>query len=223
MRRCMPCKLFQARQQGKVGTCYKRLRGREYGMQSSDPPHARTSSAISVRHATPEDAAAIAAMYNYYVTNTVVTFEQEAVSAAEVANRISGVNQAGLPWLVAELSAESSGRSETTGRSGQAPELVGYAYATGWKSRPAYRYTTEVSVYVAPGREGLGVGSALYGHLLPEIASLGVHVALGGITLPNAGSVALHEKFGFHKVAHLEEVGFKFGRWIDVGYWQRTL
>ncbi|TVR93952.1 MAG: N-acetyltransferase family protein [Spirochaetaceae bacterium] len=175
-------------------------------------------------------------MYNYYIINTVVTFEQETVSSADVVERIAGVHQAGLPWLVAELAdgppAESAA-APADGPSQQAPpelapetsspELVGYAYATGWKSRPAYRYTTEVSVYVAPGREGLGVGSALYGRLLPEIASLGIHVALGGITLPNIGSVALHEKFGFHKVAHLEEVGFKFGRWIDVGYWQRTL
>ncbi len=195
-------------------------------MQRPDTPQTGAPNTVLVRPATQEDAQAVASIYNHYITNTVVTFEEEAVAATELANRISGVQAAGLPWLVAELSPEPVPGPPA----GLAPELaaepsglVGYAYATGWKSRRAYRYTSEVSVYVAPGREGLGVGSALYGRLLPEITHLGIHVALGGIALPNTGSVALHEKFGFHKVAHLEEVGFKFGRWIDVGYWQRTL
>lgn len=183
-------------------------------MRRPDTPQRATDNKVLVRPARQEDAQVIATIYNHYITNTVVTFEEEAVSATEIAQRVSGVQGSGLPWLVAELVADPATA---------ATELVGYAYATGWKSRPAYRYTSEVSVYVEPGREGLGVGSALYGQLLPEITSLGIHVALGGITLPNTGSVALHEKFGFHKVAHLEEVGFKFGRWIDVGYWQRTL
>jgi len=195
-------------------------------MQRSDTPQTGTPATVVLRPATPEDAQAVASIYNHYITNTVVTFEEEAISATELSNRISSVQGAGLPWLVAELTTELTTELPpglATGPPELPPELVGYAYATGWKSRPAYRHTCEVSVYVAPGREGLGVGSALYGRLLQEITSLGIHVALGGITLPNTGSVALHEKFGFHKVAHLEEVGFKFGRWIDVGYWQRTL
>ena len=195
---------------GRFGAWIKRLGSLKYGMHNSDSPGASTPNTVLVRPATLEDAQAVATIYNHYIVNTVVTFEEVEVSAAEVSGRISGVYGAGLPWLVAELAAGES-------------SVVGYAYATGWKSRPAYRYTTEVSVYVAPGREGLGVGSALYGRLIPEITEKGIHVALGGIALPNIGSVALHEKFGFHKVAHMEEVGFKFGRWIDVGYWQRTL
>ena len=81
----------------------------------------------------------------------------------------------------------------------------------------------EVTVYVAPGHAGRGIGSRLYGELFPILKTRGIHAVIGGIALPNEASVALHEKFGMRKVAHFEEVGFKFDRWIDVGYWQRTL
>lgn len=161
----------------------------------------------TIRAATPADGAAIAGIYNHYVTSTVVTFEEEPVTAAEMARRLEEVASASLPWLVAE----------------QGGRVVGYAYASRWKGRCAYRFSVEVTVYLDPGHAGRGIGSALYGRLFPILRERGIHVVLGGIALPNEASVALHEKLGLEKVAHLKEVGFKFGRWIDVGYWQRTL
>jgi L-amino acid N-acyltransferase YncA len=160
-----------------------------------------------IRTATADDADAIAGIYNPYVLDTVVTFEEEAVSAAAIATRIADVTTASLPWLVAE-------------RDGA---LQGYAYATRWKGRCSFRYSVETTVYLATGSTGRGMGKQLYGELLRRLQERGMHVAIGGIALPNAASVALHEKLGFHKVGHFSEVGFKFGRWVDVGYWQRTL
>ena len=163
--------------------------------------------AATIRAASGSDAGDVAEIYNYYVNETIVTFEEESVSTSEMARRIDEVGSASLPWLVAEVDRR----------------IVGYAYASKWKGRCAYRFSSEVTVYLARAQVGLGLGSGLYAELFPLLRKQGVHVAIGGIALPNLASVALHEKFGMHKVAHFEQVGFKFGRWIDVGYWQRTL
>lgn len=160
-----------------------------------------------VRTALPADAAAICAIYNSYVTTTTITFEEDAVAEPDMAERIADVGAAGLTWLVAEAGGK----------------VVGYAYATKWRVRPAYRYSVESTVYVDPAFVGQGVGRALYGVLLDELRQRGMHVVIGGIALPNEGSVGLHEKLGFYKVAHFAEVGMKFGRWIDVGYWELKL
>ncbi len=162
---------------------------------------------MTIRAARSSDCGAIAALYNHYVTGTITTFEEEPVQADEIARRIEKVRSASLPWLV----AEENGR------------IVGYTYATAWKSRSAYRLSAEVTVYVAAGSEGLGIGSLLYSNLFTILETLGIHAVIGGIALPNDRSVALHEKFGLEKVAHFPQVGFKFNRWIDVGYWQRIL
>ena len=162
---------------------------------------------MRIRPAEPGDASAIAAIYNHYIAETVITFEELPVPAAEIARRIEDVRAAALPWLVAE----------------QAGRILGYAYATKWRDRSAYRFSAEVTVYLDPSDVGRGIGSKLYAELFPRLKARGVHAALGGIALPNEASIALHEKFGMRKVAHLQEVGFKFDRWIDVGYWQCTL
>ncbi|MBW3671824.1 MAG: GNAT family N-acetyltransferase [Acidobacteria bacterium] len=101
--------------------------------------------------------------------------------------------------------------------------VAGYAYATRWKPRRGYRFSAEVTVYVAPEHAGTGVGSALYTQLLPTLQEKGIHAVIGGIALPNAASARLHEKFGFRKVAHFEQTGYKFDQWIDVGYWELIL
>jgi phosphinothricin acetyltransferase len=124
-----------------------------------------------------------------------------------MARRIEEAGSASLPWLVAE-------------REGK---VAGYAYATPWRVRSAYRFSVEVTVYVDPGCPRMGIGSRLYEQVLPRLKARGLHAALGVIALPNDASVAFHERFGFAKVAHLREVGFKFDRWIDVGYWQLML
>ena len=161
---------------------------------------------IRVRPATAADAEAIARIYGHYVVNTTITFEEQAVPAQEMAQRIDEVLSASLPWLV----AEQDGR------------LVGYACAGKWKGRCAYRHSVESSVYVDAAFTGRGIGRQLYRALLQLLRDRSIHVVIGGVALPNAASVALHESMGFSKVAHFREVGYKFGQWIDVGYWQKT-
>lgn len=149
----------------------------------------------------------MARIYNHFVADTIVTFEEEAVSAEEIVNRIFEVQSASLPWLVAE----------------RGQDILGYAYASKWKGRIGYRFAVEVTVYLDPACMRQGIGSRLFAQLLPELKALGVHTAIGGIALPNDASVRVHEKFGFEKVAHFRENGLKFDRWIDVGYWQLIL
>ena len=165
------------------------------------------SHSTTVRAVTPADAGAVAAIYNHYVLQTVVTFEEEPITAAEISRRIDEVRAGSLPWFVAE----------------RAGAIAGYAYASRWRARSAYRFSSEVTVYLAPEQGRRGIGSALYAELLSALRGSGLHAAIGGIALPNDASVALHEKFGFKKVAHFEQTGFKFNRWIDVGYWQLIL
>jgi L-amino acid N-acyltransferase YncA len=162
---------------------------------------------LKLRDATADDASAIAAIYNPYIASTTITFEEEPVSAADMAARIADVQASALPWL---LAVDDDG-------------LIGYAYATKWRVRHAYRYSVESTVYLAPHARRRGVGATLYEALLARLREAGYHLVIGGIALPNEASVALHEKLGFEKVAQFHEVGFKFGRWIDVGYWQAKL
>jgi phosphinothricin acetyltransferase len=182
-------------------------------------PHGRTLRAFSnyaqdkragatvIRTATLNDATAIAAIYNPYIAETTITFEEQPVSTQEIEERISKVLAAGLPYLVVE----------------HEERVCGYAYATPWRVRSAYRFSTETTIYIGQSHVGMGLGASLYQELLSQLCSYGAHVAIGGIALPNSASVALHEKLGFKKVAHFAEVGMKFGRWVDVGYWQKTL
>lgn len=160
-----------------------------------------------MRSAAAEDADSLAAIYNHYVRQTIITFEEEPVTSSEMWRRASEVMTVPLPWLVAELDGA----------------VAGYAYAARWRLRRGYRFSAEVTVYVAVEHSGRGVGSALYTQLLPELRDRGIHAVVGGIALPNAASVTFHEKFGFRKIAHFEQTGFKFGRWIDVGYWELIL
>ena len=160
-----------------------------------------------IRQATPNDATALSEIYNHYVLNTVVTFEEQAVSPSEMLQRVQGTQDDGLPWLVAE----------------QDQNVVGFAYASKWKTRSAYRHTVEVTVYLSDSMTTKGIGSELYTALFNVLKEQSVHVVLGGISLPNQASIALHEKFGMAKVAHFEQVGYKFDRWVDVAYWQGKL
>lgn len=159
-----------------------------------------------IRLAKLSDARALADIYNPFVLGTTVTFEEVALTSEEMAERIGTVTQA-FPWFVAE--AEGA--------------VVGYAYATAWKARSAYRRTVESAIYVAPAHGGQGLGRRLYEALLGELRTQGIHAVLGGIALPNDASVALHERLGFEKVGQLKEVGWKLGRWVDVGYWEKRL
>ena len=159
-----------------------------------------------IRHASTSDAAAIAAIYNHYVTTTTVTFEEQVVDAQEMAQRIHNVGEQ-LPWYVFE-------------RDGQ---ILGYAYATPWRARSAYRFSVESTVYVAHDGVGQGIGRQLYSGLIEELRRRQLQVVIGGIAQPNEASVALHERLGFEKVALFKRVGRKFDQWIDVGYWELQL
>jgi L-amino acid N-acyltransferase YncA len=159
-----------------------------------------------IRTCTTADAAAICSIYNHYVRDTVITFEEAPVATPEMAQRVVDVATR-FPWLVAE----------------EGNEIVGYAYATPWKTRSAYRFSVESTVYVAPGQTGRGLGTALYRELLDELRKQGVHSVVGGIALPNAASITLHEKLGFKKIGEFVEIGRKFDRWVDVGYWELIL
>lgn len=158
-----------------------------------------------VRACEQRDVDAICEIYNYYIENTIITFEEAPVTRREMAGRISACMR-DFPWLVCESDSR----------------VAGYAYATRWHGRVGYRYSVEVTVYVRRGESGKGYGQALYAKLLQLLAGK-YHAIVAGISLPNEGSVRLHEKFGFRKVAHFSEVGRKFDRWVDVGYWQKVL
>lgn len=159
-----------------------------------------------IRACGSSDAAQICAIYNHHVLNTVVTFEETPVSPDEMARRIDTVTEK-WPWFVWE----------------EQGAVAGYAYAGMWKERSAYRFSVESTVYVAENRVRRGIGAALYRALLPGLKARGAHYVIGGIALPNDASVALHEKLGFEKIGHFKEVGFKHGRWVDVGYWTLIL
>ena len=160
-----------------------------------------------IRKVKQSDSFEIAQIYNHYIKNTVITFEEQEVSQGDISNRIENVLSESLPWIVAEIDKN----------------IVGYAYATKWKVRSAYRFSVESTVYINQNFIGNGIGSLLYKELLLQLKNSGIHAVIGGIALPNPSSIALHEKFGFEKVAQFKEVGIKFNKWIDVGYWQLQL
>lgn len=153
-----------------------------------------------------KDAQSICDIYNYYVKNTIVTFEEDEVSIEDMQNRIINIGGK-YPWLVFEKNNE----------------ILGYAYADVWKSRCAYRYSAEVSVYIKNGFIGNKTGSLLYSALIDSLSKSDIHSLIAGISLPNEISIAIHEKFGFEKIGQFKEVGFKFNTWIDVGYWEKIL
>lgn len=161
---------------------------------------------MHIRLATVADAPAINAIYAPSITDGVASFEQRPPTDAEMAERIRRT-LVERPWLVYE----------------EAGIVWGYAYAARHRERLAYQWSVDVSVYVRPDRRGSGLGRALYRELFQQLKGLGYYNAHAGITLPNAASVALHEAFGFVPVGIYRNVGFKLGRWWDVGWWQKRL
>jgi L-amino acid N-acyltransferase YncA len=159
-----------------------------------------------IRTCQPSDAARICEIYNVYVRDTVITFEEEPVDEGDMARRIAEVTAA-FPWFVWQEDGS----------------IAGYAYAAPWKARTAYRHSVESTVYVDAKAARRGIGMRLYEALIAELRGIGVHCVVAGIALPNAPSVALHEKLGFTRIGQFGEIGWKFGRWVDVGYWQRLL
>lgn len=166
-----------------------------------------SAESLKIRDAVAADAAQIALIYNYYISNTIITFEVKEIAPATIVDRLHHVLADGFPWIVLE--------NDQT--------IIGYAYATKFRDREAYRYTAESTVYLDPQQTGRGHGARLYRALLDRLKRMGIHVVIGVVSLPNPASVRLHESFGFTQTAHLQQVGFKFGQWIDVGDWQLIL
>jgi phosphinothricin acetyltransferase len=161
---------------------------------------------LLIRLATPDDAAEIAAIYEPVVRETAISFETVPPDAAEMASRITSYLE-DYPWLVGCI----DGR------------IAGYVYASQHRSRAAYRWSCDVTVYVHSDFRRRGIGGRLYRQLFSLLERQHYHVAWAGIALPNPGSIAVHESVGFSHIGTFEEVGYKFGKWHAVGWWRRRL
>jgi L-amino acid N-acyltransferase YncA len=159
-----------------------------------------------IRFATPDDASGILEIYAPFVTETAVTFEEIVPSAAEIAARINQISEK-LPYLVYEIDGK----------------VAGYAYACDFRTRSAYRWIKELSVYIHPEFRRRNIARALYYSVIQLLTSMGVTSALACITVPNEESVKFHENFGFRKVGEFEANGYKLGKWHHVGWWEMHL
>jgi len=159
-----------------------------------------------IRSITLSDCKAVTDIYNYYIETTTITFEEIPVTVPEMQNRVNRIHEF-FPYLVYEENGE----------------ILGFAYAGAFHHRSAYRFTLEDSIYVRNGYHGKGIGRALLDELLNEVRKRDAHSIIALIALPNERSVNLHEAFGFRNTGTLKEVGRKFDKWIDVGYWELIL
>ncbi|MCT4688100.1 GNAT family N-acetyltransferase [Vallitalea sp.] len=159
-----------------------------------------------IRDVKLSDAQAICNIYNYYVENTIVTFEEENVTVEDMTDKIKYITD-----KYCFIVYEDKGK------------VVGYAYVSKWRGRSAYRFCVESSIYLDKDYNGRGIGTILYKELIDRLQKLNYRVIMGVVALPNEPSVKLHEKIGFKKAGHFEKVGLKFNRWIDVGYWQYNI
>ena len=164
-------------------------------------------SELLIRSYSPADIPAVTRIYGHYVRDTVITFETEEPDEAEMANRFSTITSKGHPLLIAE----------------QDGQVIGYAYASTYRPRAAYRFTCEDSIYLAPDAVGKGLGGVLLGRLIEDSARAGLRQMLAVITAERANSIRLHEKHGFRFVGRYEALGFKFDRWLDIVHMQRAL
>lgn len=162
---------------------------------------------MPLRTATPDDAEAIAAIYAPIVANTTISFEFEPPTAADMRARLERT-LAHLPWLV---SLDEAGA------------VNGYVYAAKHRERAAYQWAVDTSAYVREDSRGQGIAKRLYLALFDALVDLGYFQVFAGIALPNEASMRLHESVGFESLGVYRQVGYKFGAWHDVGWWQKTL
>ena len=153
------------------------------------------------------DAADIAAIYNYYITETIITFETEEIDTAEMENRIKKILEAGYPFIIHE----------------ENNKITGYAYVGKFRERSAYSESLETSIYLDINEKGRGIGRKLYKRLIELSQEAGVHVLIGVVSYPNLASQRLHESVGFEKAGVIKEAGKKFGKYIDVEFWSYIL
>ncbi|MFV0417190.1 MAG: GNAT family N-acetyltransferase [Dysgonomonas sp.] len=160
-----------------------------------------------IRDVTLADAKRIADIYNYYIEKTIITFEYDPVTEDDIKSRIQKVKGKGFPYFVYEENGE----------------VIGYAYLNNWRERVAYDITLETSVYLDQKAIGNGLGSILYQELIERARKINIHSLIGVISLPNETSQKLHHKFGFTLIGNFKESGVKFGKLIDVEFWQLIL
>ncbi|AWB85861.1 GNAT family N-acetyltransferase [Mycetocola zhujimingii] len=187
----------------------------EYQPRRRLPPHLRkkpepeTPFSYSIREARPEDLPHIREIYNYYVANSVVTFDEDKMSLAKWKAKFAQLQKLGLPFIVAE-----------------SPNgvILGYALVSPWKDKRAYRFTVENSIYLGPASTGKGLGRVLLGELIERSKQAGLKEILAVISDKGAeGSIALHESFGFVEIGRMGRVGFKFERWLGTVLLQKSL
>lgn len=160
-----------------------------------------------IRDVTLADADRIAEIYNYYIRETIVTFEYDPVTGEDIKERIKKVTEKNFPYFVYE----------------QEERVIGYAYLNNWRERAAYDITLETSVYLDHNLTGSGIGSILYQELIDRARKINIHSLIGVVSLPNEQSQKLHRKFNFKLIGNFRESGVKFGKLIDVEFWQLIL
>lgn len=159
-----------------------------------------------IRNIETKDLQQVCDIYNHYVETTHASFETNPVPVEEMERRMLEYTS-DYPWLVCEKDGH----------------VIGFCYGSKWRPRPAYRFTAEVTIYLDKDFLGLGIGKQLYFELFSQLKELGIHSVIATIAIPNEKSQRLHESLGFKQVAHFSEMGYKFDRWIDLGYWQKML
>ena len=161
---------------------------------------------MNIRQVQDKDIPKIIEIYNWYILNTTITFEIKAISFLEMKKRIQEKIEK-YDWLVGEFNQE----------------IIGYAYYSSFRTRPAFNHTVESSIYLAQESIGKGFGKPLYSELTESAKKRGFRELIGVIALPNQGSIALHQKLGFQEIGVLKNVGYKFDNYIDVGIWQKSI
>ena len=156
-----------------------------------------------IRNFHTDDIEQLVEIYNYYIENTVVTFDRGSFTVEDFSQKIKPIYKK-YPFLVFE----------------ENNEILGYAYGSKWREKPSYNFTAESTIYLKKNTLSKGIGTMLYVELLKQLKEQNFHTIIGGLTLPNEASIKLHENLGFKKVAHFKEVGRKFEQWLDVGFWQ---
>jgi len=187
----------------------------EYNPRRQLPPRLRPAPppepefSFELRQATERDVPHMLEIYNHYVANSTVTFDEDALTLKEMRHKFRDVERLGFPWIVAE---SPSGM------------IFGYAYVTPWKAKAAYRYTVEDSIYLSPAATGKGIGRALMARMLDDAKAAGIKEVIAVIADKGAdASIAMHEKFGFTKIGEMGKVGYKFGRWLGTVLMQKSL
>ncbi len=161
---------------------------------------------MEIRSALPRDVPDMLEIYGPCIRDTIISFESEVPSVEAFTERLSSY-QSKLPWIVLE----------------ENHKVIGYAYASPHRERAAYRWSCEVSVYVHSDHRRKGVAQQLYARLFDLLKDFDIHMCFAGISLPNPASVKCHESFGFTPIGVYHEIGYKFGQWIDVGWWEKKM